>query len=185
MVVHRRYHGLAYRLLSHLCETTPAGQPLFEGTTLMQYNMLFKWLNAACGVDGYSPHSPRAGFASEGFLAGRAFTELREDGRWLSDTSLRVYLDVVAVATDAASRDAEKWAPALHELISNFLDMFVFWPGCAFAGTKQPPALLRSALLAAMPAWPIPGKQGAAAHCLRQRVPPEPAIGGQAAAGAD
>ena len=44
----------------------------------------------------WSGHSARAGWASHRFSIGQPFTELREDGRWSSDSSLRIYLDVIA-----------------------------------------------------------------------------------------
>ena len=42
---------------------------------------------------GFSPHSPRAGKATQERLDGTAFETIREDGRWASATSLRIYLD--------------------------------------------------------------------------------------------
>ena len=45
----------------------------------------------------YSPHAPRAGFATESFLQGLEFTHIREMGRWTSDASLRTYLDGTSV----------------------------------------------------------------------------------------
>ena len=42
------------------------------------------------------------------------FVELREQGRWLSDTSLRVYLDVLG----AASLECEMKLKGLHEHMS-------------------------------------------------------------------
>ena len=40
-------------------------------------------------------HGPRAGWATRKRLEGTSFEELREAGRWESDKSLRIYLDVV------------------------------------------------------------------------------------------
>ena len=48
---------------------------------------------------GFTSHSGRAGFASEARPGGRDFVEIREEGRWLSDSSLRVYIDVVSAAS--------------------------------------------------------------------------------------
>ena len=48
------------------------------------------------GLDvGWTPHSGRAGFASDCRAEGRPFEEIREAGRWQSDSSLRIYLDIV------------------------------------------------------------------------------------------
>ena len=43
----------------------------------------------------WTPHSLRSGWASALYAAGTPFTEIREDGRWASDTALRIYLDSV------------------------------------------------------------------------------------------
>ena len=59
--------------------------------------------NETASILGYlwkpTPHSARAGWASWRCAAGQAVSDLQEDGRWSSTTSLRVYLDAIA-ATD-------------------------------------------------------------------------------------
>ena len=45
---------------------------------------------------GWGAHSPRAGFATDAKLDGEDFVAIREAGRWLSDESLRTYLDVLS-----------------------------------------------------------------------------------------
>ena len=62
---------------------------------------------------GYTPHSPRAGFASERFADGESFTSLKETGRWLADTSLRTYIDVISASTVAVKYEAAGLTPAL------------------------------------------------------------------------
>ena len=63
---------------------------------------------------GYTPDSAGAGFATESIAEGRGFVTLRESGRWLSDTSLRVYLDLVGAASLAQQH---KVHGREHELI--------------------------------------------------------------------
>ena len=75
---------------------------------------------------GYSPHSPRAGFATESIAEGADFVSVREAGRWLSDTSLRVYLDVVGAASLAASQKA---AGREHELVFAATNLLSYLPG--------------------------------------------------------
>ena len=74
---------------------TPPGHPLFP-YSLPRYRALLKQAERALGVDaGWGPHSPRAGWATDARAEGISFTEIREGGRWVSDSSLRIYLDVV------------------------------------------------------------------------------------------
>ena len=63
---------------------------------------------------GYTPHSPRANFATEPFAEGQDFVSVREGGSWLSDTSLRVYLDLVGAASLAQQHKVQGRE---HELI--------------------------------------------------------------------
>ena len=44
---------------------------------------------------GITPHSPRAGFATERIARGVSFVQTQEDGRWKSASSFRTYIDVV------------------------------------------------------------------------------------------
>ena len=73
---------------------------------------------------GWTLHSPRAGFASEGRALGKPFQELKEQGRWIADSSLRIYIDVQAAAAIAVNLraaglvSAQAWAQA--HLVSYF-----------------------------------------------------------------
>ena len=92
---------------------TPADREVF-GYTYEQYRRLLKVCEARlCQDFGFTPHSPRSGFASEGRALGKSFTELKEQGRWVSDASFRVYIDVVAAAQINVSLKAAHLAPAL------------------------------------------------------------------------
>jgi len=62
---------------------------------------------------GWTPHSPRAGFASDARVAGWAFEEIREAGRWQADSSLRTYLDVVSAASTVVALRARGLGDAL------------------------------------------------------------------------
>ena len=46
----------------------------------------------------YTPHSPRAGWATTLRLGGMPFTEIQERGRWQNAATLRIYLDAVAAS---------------------------------------------------------------------------------------
>ena len=97
----------------------PAG-PLFP-FTLAQYNRLLKKISKRLGISvNYTPHSLRAGFASEGRILGKSFVELREEGRWVSDSSLRIYVDVVSSASIARSLELQGLKEALSFAASHW-----------------------------------------------------------------
>ena len=51
------------------------------------------------GVEaGWTPHSPRAGYATDAIARDVPFSEVKETGRWFSDSSLRVYIDVIGAS---------------------------------------------------------------------------------------
>ena len=100
-------------LLRIVKQTTPAGKRLVP----YSIDNMRKWLKLVDGIllnapSGYTPHSPRSGFASEGRARGIPFQELKEQGRWLSDSSLRVYIDIQQAAAIAAGLRAAGLAPA-------------------------------------------------------------------------
>ena len=82
--------------------------------TLSQYNRMLKRVSKRLGIDvNYTPHSLRAGFASEGRILGKSFVELREEGRWVSDSSLRIYVDIVSSTAIARSLELRGLKEAL------------------------------------------------------------------------
>ena len=78
------------------------------------------------GLDGaWTPHSPRAGWAVEHRLRGTPFAEIRELGRWRSDSALRTYLDVAnSLYLNLAMTEHEASA-SLKE--ANFGAYFPWW----------------------------------------------------------
>ena len=86
---------------------------------------------------GWTPRSPRAGFASDGAAEGTCFAELREKGRWVADSSLRVYIDVVAASKVGAALKLAGLEPAIVFAQARFLDYFP--TGCFdVTPTRQP-----------------------------------------------
>ena len=71
----------------------------------------------------WTAHCPRAGWTTARYLAGQPFGELREDGRWASDSSLRIYIDAVT-STDLSQHPLiiarENWLADLEN--SYFVD---------------------------------------------------------------
>ena len=88
-----------------------------------------RWIRRACEVTGlrapYTPHSPRAGWATSMLVRGMAFGELQEKGRWVHPGSLRVYLDVVgAHALKLQEANVTEWAGYLDQ---DLLHRFPWW----------------------------------------------------------
>ena len=63
----------------------------------------------------WTPHSPRAGWASWRWAHGHDFVSIREDGRWTSDTSLRIYLDTVSAASSLSIPPVAGLSSFLHQ----------------------------------------------------------------------
>ena len=113
-------------LLRWPVHTCTAGSSLM-GCSYDTYRKLLRAAQEQSGLEaGYTPHSPRAGFATESIAEGADFVSVREAGRWLSDTSLRVYLDLVGAASLAASQKA---AGREHELVFAAKNFLAFFPG--------------------------------------------------------
>ena len=128
VLIDARRHPLALALIRVLVTTTPPARQLAGPQNLPGYQ---KVLAAACTslmLPLFTPHSARAGFATDGFLANRDFVSLREEGRWQSDKSLHTYLDAVTTCSQAASTAAHHWGPTIRWLESNFMLAFVWWP---------------------------------------------------------
>ena len=101
-------------LLRECKRATPPGMFMFPHT-LADYRIKLKEVEAHLKLDmGYTPHSPRAGFATEARLMGMAFEEIREAGRWQSDSSLRTYLDLVGATITLRSLRAKGMGPLLE-----------------------------------------------------------------------
>ena len=75
---------------------TPADCFMFPYTLATMRNEL-RAVEKTLGLKvGWSPHSGRAGFVTDCKTDGVDFVTTREAGRWVSDSSLRPYLDVVS-----------------------------------------------------------------------------------------
>ena len=89
-------------LLRYLKRSTLPEARLFP----VSYSTYHKLLRTVVQVDlGLSipitPHSPRAGFATEAIADGVPFAEVQEAGRWKAESSLRGYVDIVRSASVA------------------------------------------------------------------------------------
>ena len=169
VIVSADVHPRSFLALQQLVATTPERQLLFGGLTLTQYQTLFKWLNACMQWADFSPHSPRAGFASDSVLEGKQFVQIREEGRWTADSSLRIYLDVVATAYETVQHDISDLSDKLQQLNQQFDAFFCWWPQCSLRQTLDIPAFWKHMLPRAVQKWPVPGQAHpcpSLAHCL-------------------
>lgn len=137
---------IAYALAIELGASTPASAYVFNGITLPQFQKVFNVAQGALNLSGYSPHSARTGFASDVVVANRDFVSIREEGRWLSDMSLRIYLDVVSTAQQSAANDVKKWESVIRFSSKHFLDILPRWPGCPASPTRLVPHTLHLAV---------------------------------------
>jgi hypothetical protein len=99
----------AIAFLTWLMATAQPGGCLV-GLTYGQYAYRLQKACRKLGLPRYTPHSPRAGWATHQVLLGRDFVSIREEGRWTVDASLRVYLDVLSSAS-------QQNAPALGQFL--------------------------------------------------------------------
>ena len=92
----RAAYADVFALLEQCVLLTPVGCQLFP-YSLATYRAHLKAAGSALGLRvGWGPHSPRAGWATDARAEGVPFMETREQGRWVSDSSLRIYLDATS-----------------------------------------------------------------------------------------
>ena len=114
---------LAFILLM-LLETLQPDQLLFP-FSYSSYSQGLKAVEAKLGVDIHvTPHSPRAGFASERVALGDPTEEIRRDGRWDSEQSFKTYIDIVAASQVEAMVRLSCHREALLFVIANFTEYF-------------------------------------------------------------
>ena len=87
------------------------------------FRLLLRRVEAQLGLSvGWTPHSGRAGYASDSRAEGVPFEEVREQGRWQSDSSLRRYLDIVGASSIGVSLRAAGLAKALEVLSTRWTE---------------------------------------------------------------
>ena len=111
-------------LLRYLCATARRDEPIV-GVSYSTYRKLIIKIEGILKIDlGLTPHSPRSGFATEAIQDGHDFTAVKEGGRWVSDASLRQYVDMVAVSQIQADLHTRGLAPLLSYASENWLSFF-------------------------------------------------------------
>jgi integrase len=89
---------VVYELVVRVIMVTLAGAFLFP-YCYHAYNRAFKTVELDLGLKvGFTPHSPRAGFASERIALGEPESQVQRKGRWLMQSSFAVYADVITAS---------------------------------------------------------------------------------------
>jgi hypothetical protein len=113
-----------YELVIRVIMVTPAGGFLFP-YCYHAYNRAFKSVEQALGLRvGFSPHSPRAGFASERLARGEPAAEIQRKGRWLMQSSFAVYADVITASQVSTALHFEGLNEALVYCNAHILEYF-------------------------------------------------------------
>ena len=111
-------------LLSWLKSNTADDDLLFPYTYENLRRMLSKVSNRL-GLDFvFTPHSPRSGFACDLQASGVPFPTIKELGRWVSDQSLRTYLDLVQASNIGVTFRLNRLSNAMNYVIANLLEFF-------------------------------------------------------------
>lgn len=117
------FPDLAYLLLL-LVAATPDSHKLFP-FSYNAYNASIAAVEAQLGLQlGVTPHSPRAGFASELAAAGTPVATIKERGRWWSELFFRTYVDVVTAAQVQAMVGLTGFREGLEYAAVNFVKYF-------------------------------------------------------------
>jgi len=127
-IVRARPHDrAAIYLLWLFARSTPPDSRLTDlKSTAQLQSLLDKRLKEAHISQRFTPHSPRAGWATARHAQGQSFPDLREDGRWRSDASLRIYLDVVSNFNTLAADDIRLQLDFLRHLSETLESWLVF-----------------------------------------------------------
>jgi hypothetical protein len=131
---------LALKLLRWFRQMVLPSDRLSAIQTLSQFSRWLKLSTAAFNLQhmGWTPHSPRAGRASDMMMMGLPFLRIREAGRWQSDSSLRRYLDVMAVMGGEAARALSQYLPLIQRIEECF-DIYFNW-GSSGPPNPEPPS---------------------------------------------
>ena len=99
---------------------------LLIGYTYEQFRRVLAATTEAMGLSfmKFTPHSARAGFASDIIAAGEPFSRVKELGRWASDQSCRTYIDVNAATSILVNFKLKKLAEPMAFAVAHMLEFF-------------------------------------------------------------
>jgi len=115
----------AIQIMTRFVSTTPKGVRLTAVGSVSRYSSLIEKASSRQHLARYTAHSPRAGWASAARLSGKPVMDTMEQGRWLSITSMRVYLDAVSIL--ASELGAQSVTPLVNYIQEDFAARFPWW----------------------------------------------------------
>jgi len=117
---------LVLRILRWLKLNSEPSAYVCRHTSLSHYAKILKRAANALGLGhlNWTPHSPRAGRASDLVIADVAFVTIRELGRWACDHSPRRYLDIMAVMGAETATALRPFLGVVADIEANFDNYF-------------------------------------------------------------
>jgi len=138
-----RTHSSLWKSLQLAIRLTPDGAKVFP-FSLASYSHWLKQAQLSLNLPlGISPHSGRAGFVSDAIAQGKSPTRIREAGRWASESSFRIYVDIVGslhagqAARIAGYADAIQWVLGHAELYYTEVSLDVYRLGAHGSATHR------------------------------------------------
>ena len=112
------------------------------GYTYESYRRLLRQMCGELRLEvEFTPHSPRAGFATECVSAGLGLARTRELGRWVSEASCRTYLDVSSAAAIQTNLATQNLADPIAYCYSHLLEFFAGAQDCFHTVPRDAPAV--------------------------------------------
>jgi len=122
-----RDHLRLWSVLQRLIRFTPAIERMFP-YSVGTYNSWLKKCPTVVRLElEVTAHSPRAGFASDAIACGTPSLQVKESGRWISDTSFRTYVDIVGAQAVAVRVRTAGLSTAVAWVADHLDDYFPDW----------------------------------------------------------
>jgi len=126
-LLHSFDHPLLWSILRRAIALTPIHERIFP-FTVATMNHWIQRAQAIQGIEvGATAHSPRAGFASDAIAEGRPAFEVKEAGRWISEASFRLYVDLIGAQTVATQLRLRNRVAAIAFVEANLDAYFPDW----------------------------------------------------------
>ena len=130
-------HPNIWHLLERAIRLTPSGARIFP-YTVSTATSWFQKAQDAIGINvGATAHSPRAGFATDAIAAGRPAFEVKEAGRWVSESSFRLYIDLIGAQSVAVQLRVNHRAAAVTYLLDHLEEYFPDWALACYGGATR------------------------------------------------
>ena len=116
--------SLAFDLLLLLYDYTSPGDLLIP-YAYSQFRFTIREIDADLGLNlGVSAHSGRAAFATEGVAAGKDIAAIQSAGRWASEQSFRIYVDIIGAGAVTAHVKSQGLSEAILWCSANAREFF-------------------------------------------------------------